>query len=168
MAKEINVVSRERVERYEGVIIVFNALFHEVKELGKKKPDATLSKTKVHHINRVLDDVKFVIDGEPESKYCELLETETMPQFGDAILIMAQFDGALKAFRSRHYGTAYGSIHSDWYYEDIFGEDEDENEDEDSASAEDEEDDGEDGEGEGEDGEGEGDEEEENDDNDDR
>lgn len=144
MAKEINVVSRERVERYEGVIIVFNALFREVKELGKKKPEATLSKTKVHHINRVLDDVKFVIDGEPESKYCELLETETMPQFGDAILIMAQFDGALKAFRGRHYGTAYGSIHSDWYYEDIFGEDADgDDENADEAEDEDETDEGE-------------------------
>ena len=130
MAKEINVVSRERVERYEGVIIVFNALFREVKELGKKKPEATLSKTKVNHINRVLDDLKFVVDGEPEAKYCEVLESETMPQFGDAILIMAQFDGALKAFRGRHCGSAHGSIHSDWYYEDIFNED-DEGEEED-------------------------------------
>ena len=99
-------VKTERVERYNGVKLIFDTLYHEIKELGKKKPETTLSKAKVAQINRVLEDAQFVIADEPEKKYCDLLEADLTPQFSDALIIMAQFEGALKAFRSRHYGKA--------------------------------------------------------------
>lgn len=118
-------IERKRVESYQGVIAIFNALFREVKDLSKKKPEATLNKTKVNQINRVLQDAKAVVESEPEAKYCDLLETEDLPQYSDAILVMAQFDGALKAFRSRHYGPIdQHGIQQDWYYDDEYAQDE--------------------------------------------
>jgi hypothetical protein len=125
-------VERKRVESYEGLIAIFNALLKEVKDLSKKNPEVTLNKTKVNQINRVLEDAKSVIESEPEAKYCDLLETEVLPQYSDAILVMAQFDGALTAFQSRHYGTVDETgINHDWYYDDVYAAEDVGDEDED-------------------------------------
>jgi hypothetical protein len=69
---------------YSGVISIFNALYIELKELAKKKPEATLSKMKVMHINRVLQDARLVVEQEPEVKYLDLLDSEALPQYSDA------------------------------------------------------------------------------------
>jgi hypothetical protein len=89
---------------YDAVIGVFTGLFKELKELAKKKPEATLSASKVKIINRVLVDVRDCLQGEPEHKYLDLLDDETLPQYSDAILILSQHQGALKAFRARCFG----------------------------------------------------------------
>ena len=115
---EIVPVRDELVDLYNGVISIFEALYAEIKELGRKKPEATLSKLKVTHINRVLQDAKLVVQEEPEVKYLDLLDGETLPQYGDAIIVMAQYDGALTAFRGRHHGALpwHDSVDDDdWY-----------------------------------------------------
>lgn len=94
----------EKVRQYEAVIGVFTELFKELKDLGKKKPEATLSVSKVKLINRVLADVMALLEGAPDHKYLDLLESDALPQYGDAILILSQYDGALKSFYERHYG----------------------------------------------------------------
>jgi hypothetical protein len=109
-------VKVESVERYEGVVSVFVALYAEIKELGKKKPETTLSAFKVRQVNRVLTDVRSAVEEEPEAKYLELLDDAALPQYGDAILLMAQFDGALKAFKNRHHGYQSALHESDWLY----------------------------------------------------
>jgi len=96
--------TREKADAFEAVIGVFTELFKELKDLGKKKPDATLGTSKVRIINRVLTDIRGCLKGEPERKYLDLLDDETLPQYSDAILILSQYEGALKAFRERHYG----------------------------------------------------------------
>jgi hypothetical protein len=96
--------TNEKVMGYNSCINVFNQLFKELKELTKKKPDTTLSKTKVKIINRVLDDVRAFLDGEPEYKYLDTLDDDDLPQYGDAVLILSQYEGAITAFRDRHYG----------------------------------------------------------------
>lgn len=105
--------TREKADQFDSVISVFTALLREVKELGKKKPDATLSKSKVALLNRVLIDARQVLAGEAESKYLELLEEDDLPQYSDAILVMSQFEGALTAFRDRHYGYSNGE--TQWF-----------------------------------------------------
>jgi hypothetical protein len=97
-------IKREKAETYDAVIGVFDQMFKELKELGKKKPEATLSAGKVKLINRVLVDAAKCLEGAPDHKYLDLLDDEALPQYGDAILVLSQYDGALRAFRSRHYG----------------------------------------------------------------
>ena len=103
MAREYYTTTQQ-ADAYDGVISVFTELFKELKELGKKKPEATLSASKVKIINRVLVEVRDCLQGEPEHKYLDLLDDEALPQYSDAILILSQHDGALKAFRARCFG----------------------------------------------------------------
>src|SRR5690606_8575643 len=97
-------ITEEKVQSYEQVIGVFSELFKELKELGKKKPDMTLSAAKVKLINRVLDDVRVTLVDAPDAKYLDKLDDDALPQYSDAILILSQYEGALKAFKERHFG----------------------------------------------------------------
>jgi hypothetical protein len=106
---ELFYTTEEKAALYDSVIDVFRELFKELKDLGKKKPEATLSPTKVKLINRVLEDVIACLEGESFAKYLELLDDESLPQYGDAILILSQHEGALQAFRVRHYGYYDGT-----------------------------------------------------------
>ena len=107
--------TRGKVDAFDSVIGVFTELFKELKDLGRKKPDTTLSASKVKIINRVLEDVRACLTGEPDHKYLDLLDDETLPQYSDAILILSQHEGALKSFKLRHYGWDPDSHENDWF-----------------------------------------------------
>ena len=105
--------TQDKADAYDAIHPVFEALFREVKDLGKKKPEATLSESKIKLINRVLADARDLLSDTPNVKYLELLDEDVAPQFGDAILALAQFEGALSTFHSRHHGWN-GTTH-DWF-----------------------------------------------------
>ena len=108
MATDRTPTSQSNVEAYEGTHRVFSSLFVETKELSKKKPDAVLSKGKVALINRVLSDIIAFLTEEPEHKYLGLLDDDELPQNSDVVLLMSQFDAALKGFKDRHFGYEFG------------------------------------------------------------
>lgn len=110
--------TEDKVDAFESFIEIFTKLFAELKDLGKKKPEAVLSTSKVKIINRILVDIKECLENEPDAKYLDLLDDDTLPQYGDAILIMAQFEGALEAFKERHYGYQSSIGSSAWYLRD--------------------------------------------------
>lgn len=103
MTKFEHVTTDAAVKTYKSANGVFEALLGEVRELSKKKPDATLSKSKVTLINAVLSDLLTILNSEPEGKYLHALEDENLPQVSDALMMMAQFNAALIAFRARYY-----------------------------------------------------------------
>ena len=96
--------TREKADAYDNVAPVFKSVYEEIQELCKKKPEATLNKTKIALINRILIDVKGFLEGLPVTKYLELLEDDDLPQYSDVVLVLAQYDAGLKQFRNRHYG----------------------------------------------------------------
>jgi len=96
------------VKTYDASRAVFTALLAEVRELSKKKPEATLSAGKVRIINRVLQDLLTILKGEPEGKYLDELDDDALPQVSDALLIMVQFEAAANAFFRRYYQRVYG------------------------------------------------------------
>lgn len=100
----------QRTALYESVKDIFNSVFSEIQGMAKKKPDGTLSKTKIIHLNRILTDIKLIFDGYPEAKYLDLLDDDELPQLSDALLILAQYDGALKSFHNKHWKFAGGSL----------------------------------------------------------
>ncbi len=79
-------------------------MYREMQDLSKKKPDGTLNATKVKIINRLLNDIKIVLADEPDSKYLDLLDDETLPQYSDVALILSQFSASIKMFREKYYG----------------------------------------------------------------
>lgn len=100
------------VETFKSANNVFSALLREVRELSKKKPDATLSGSKVKIINTVLSDLLTFLSVEPEGKYLETIEDDKLPQVSDALMMMAQFEAALNGFQKRYYQTVGGDAYS--------------------------------------------------------
>ncbi len=102
MAKKSNNTSLptiKQVEKYEMLTELTGALYIEMKEFSKKKPDEPLNKFKVKNVNRVLEQVKDVLSLQPTSAFLDLLDDETLPSNSDAILIIAQYKAALQRFK---------------------------------------------------------------------
>jgi len=97
-------ITQEKVDAYDSFFEVFSHLYKELKVLGNKKPAETLSESKVKIVNRLLEDIREALKGETEFKYLDLLDNEALPQYSDAILILSQYEGALKGFKGRCYG----------------------------------------------------------------
>jgi len=97
-----DVTNDESVAIYEASVEIFAGLIREIRELSKKKPDAIMSAGKVKLINRVLTDLKSVLQAEPEGKYLDILSDEDLPQFSDAVLVMVQYETTLLKFSKRY------------------------------------------------------------------
>ena len=102
MSEFDHITTNAAVAIFEASGGVFAGLLSEMRELSKKKPDVTLNNSKVQLLNRVLDDVLAILSDEPEGKYLHLLDNDELPQNSDAVLMMAQFERALFAFKDRY------------------------------------------------------------------
>jgi hypothetical protein len=116
MSDIVGRTSEASVAVYKSASAVFDALLREVRELSKKKPDATLSKSKVELINAILVDLLSILAGEPEGKYLRALEDEALPQSSDALLMMVQFDAALKGFKKRYYRRFGSGLEAEYHW----------------------------------------------------
>lgn len=108
--------TREQAETIELVYPLVTAVTAEMRELSKKKQDGILSQLKVKSINRLLEDVKSVLGDDPSVRYLDLLELDDLPQNSDAVLVLAQWEAALKQYKDKHYGWD-GSAHV-WFLKD--------------------------------------------------
>lgn len=107
--------SRENVEKFEMLFPLLNSLLEEIREFSKKKPDGVLSKLKVGTVNRILKDVKEFLTSDPSVAYLDLLDDETLPQNGDATLILGQFRAAMVQYKRKHYGYNSNDHEHGWY-----------------------------------------------------
>ena len=103
MIDKTKVTTEEAVSTYLATNNIFLGLLKEIRELSKKKPDAVLSVGKVKIVNRVLKDLKEILDVEPEGKFLDILDDSELPQTSDAVLVMVQFETALASFEGRYY-----------------------------------------------------------------
>ena len=124
MTQAYNYTTNAKVEAFNASSGVFAGLMHEMRELSKKKPDATLSKNKVRILNRVLTDIVSVLQDEPEAKYLESLDDDELPQNSDAVLVMVQHEKALAAFKKRYLVYVHG-IGERWRTEEGYEVDDD-------------------------------------------
>ena len=109
MSSEFDAVTNDdAVATYEATQPVFKGLVREVRELSRKKPEATMSEQKVKIVNRVLGDLLAILKEEPEGKYLELLSDHSLPQVSDGVLMMVQFETALGAFKARYFRRVFG------------------------------------------------------------
>lgn len=104
-----DVTTDAAVSTYQASTPIFEGLIKEIRELSRKKPDATMSAGKVKIINRVLNDLLQPLKPEPAGKYLEALDDESLPQVSDAVLIMVQFESALDSFKSKYYRYIKGN-----------------------------------------------------------
>jgi len=106
--------SAAKVQLYVTTSPLLKAMQEELREFAKKKPEATLSKSKVSLINRLFSDVKELLKDEDTSKYLDPLDEETLPQYSDVVLIGSQYLAALDAFHDRYFTRVPGSHGSGW------------------------------------------------------
>src|ERR1022692_831049 len=78
-------------------------MLEELRKFALKKPEATLSKQKVLIVNRLLTDLKTLLADEPNSKYLDLLTDDDLPQYSDVVLILSQYEAAMKSFSTRYH-----------------------------------------------------------------
>jgi len=116
----IPLVSKETVTEYTMLYPILSSLFVEIKELSKKKQDGLLNEIKVRMTNRVLEKVKYILKDDPTNQFLDLLDNDNLPSNSDAVLIIAQYQGAMEQFRKRHQHYSKGT----YYWN--FGEDDDE------------------------------------------
>ncbi|MBZ9806940.1 hypothetical protein [Mesorhizobium sp. ESP-6-2] len=90
------------VDIYKASTPIFEGILSEVRELSRKKPEATMSASKVKLVNRVLVDLLVVLKSEPAGKYLDELDEDALPQMSDAVLNMVQFEKALDAFKGKY------------------------------------------------------------------
>lgn len=93
----------QKVLTYETCTQLLESMLTQIKELAKKKPDAVMSKANVTRVNRLLTDLRECLKDENSSKYLDLLDEDTLPQYSDALIIMSQFQAALQAFHARYF-----------------------------------------------------------------
>lgn len=109
MSEFEHVTTVAAIEVYQSCTPIFEGILKEVRELSKKKPEATMSASKVKIVNRVLNDLLVILKDEPAGKYLEELDDEALPQMSDAVLTMVQFESALASFYARYKQDVHGA-----------------------------------------------------------
>jgi hypothetical protein len=105
-----------QADRYQLLYPLLTSILIEVKEFSKKKQDEPLNKLKVAMINKILSQIKKdVLNDDPSLEFLDLLDDETLPTNSDAVLIIAQYDGAMKQFKAKHFG--YDGNNQRWFTE---------------------------------------------------
>lgn len=99
------VTTEKCIQAFTATSPIFEGLIREVRELSRKKPDATMSVSKVKMINLVLVDLLTFLENEPTGKYLSPLDEVALPQVSDAVLTMVQFETAVDAFEKRYNKT---------------------------------------------------------------
>lgn len=105
--------TKQKVHVYETTAPLLAAMYMQIQELCKKKPEATLNANKVSLINRLLTDIKELLANEPANKYLDLIDDEQLPQYSDVVLILSQYSAAMERFLA-HYKELDLSGHGDW------------------------------------------------------
>jgi hypothetical protein len=75
--------------------------------LSKKKNDGHLNPMKIKMINRVLEPLNKLFKNEPSYPFLDLLIEEDLATNSDVVLIISQYETAIKEFKNMH---CYGDV----------------------------------------------------------
>jgi chromatin segregation and condensation protein Rec8/ScpA/Scc1 (kleisin family) len=101
--KKAHLPTEAEIEKFEMLDKLTDSIYTEMKEFSKKKPDEPLNKFKVKSVNRVLEQVKAILQNEPTVEFLDLLDDESLPSNSDSILILSQFMASMKQFHSKYW-----------------------------------------------------------------
>ncbi len=110
-----------QAEQFEMLYSLLETIVVDMKNFAKKKPDEILNKVKVNTINKILIQIKDFLTSYPINKFLELLDDETLPTNSDTVLIIGQFDSAMKQFKSKYYGWDKEERVNRWFTKEIPG-----------------------------------------------
>ncbi len=103
--------TEEQVRKFEFLSPMLDSALSEMREFAKKKQDGIVSETKIKILNRLLTDIRTVLEQEASLAYLDLLSIDSLPQNSDAVIMLGQYRAALDSFRKRHYRMVnYNSV----------------------------------------------------------
>ena len=97
-----NYPTRAIVKEYFLLSELLNSIYLEMKEFSKKKPEDLLNEFKVKNVNRVLSQIKTLLNNEPTSQFLEILDNDNLPSNSDAILVIGQFKASMNRFFDKY------------------------------------------------------------------
>ena len=97
-------ISRSQADQWEVLNPLLDAMYVEIKDLSKKKPDAPVSGGKIKMINRLLESCRTVLEGEASLEFLDLLEPDEIPEASDVAIVLSQYKAAFDQFHSQHHG----------------------------------------------------------------
>lgn len=89
---------------YDRFVPMLDAAHREMTELSKKKQDGIVNTFKIKMLNRLLSELSKVIADDPSYAFVDMLDEETLPQNSDAVIVLSQWQAALRQYRGRHHG----------------------------------------------------------------
>jgi hypothetical protein len=101
--------TEEQAAAYDRLVPMLVAAHREMSELSKKKQDGVVNTLKITMLNRLLSELSKVIADDPSYAFVDMLDTETLPQNSDAVLVLSQWQAALSQYKERHHG--YDNVH---------------------------------------------------------
>ena len=97
-----------QVARYELISPMIDALYGDMQDLSKKKPDGPVNQTKVRVINRLLSAVRELLKSHASLEFLDLLSEEDLPSSSDCTLILGQYQASMTRFKAQYYGLYDG------------------------------------------------------------
>jgi hypothetical protein len=107
--------TEEQAATYDRLVPMLEAAHREMTELSKKKQDGIVNTLKIKMLNRLLAELGKIIESDPSHAFVDMLDEETLPQNSDAVLILSQWQAALKQYKDRHYGKDKVTYESRWF-----------------------------------------------------
>jgi hypothetical protein len=107
--------TEEQAATYDRLVPMLEAAHREMTELSKKKQDGVLNTFKIKTLNRLLGELSKIIEKDPSHGFVDMLDEETLPQNSDAVLLLSQWQAALKQYQDRHYGYDSAGQTSRWF-----------------------------------------------------
>lgn len=107
--------TNEQAATYDRLVPMLGAAHREMTELSKKKQDGVVNALKIKMLNRLLGELSKVIERDPSHTFVDMLDEDTLPQNSDAVLVLSQWQAALKQFKERHHGYDASRHEGRWF-----------------------------------------------------
>lgn len=107
--------TEEQAATYDRLVPMLEAAHREMTELSKKKQDGIVNTLKIKMLNRLLSELSKIIESDPSHAFVDMLDEEALPQNSDAVLILSQWQAALKQYKDRHHGRDKATHQLRWF-----------------------------------------------------
>ncbi|GII85786.1 hypothetical protein Ssi03_37760 [Sphaerisporangium siamense] len=105
----------EQAATYDRLVPMLEAAHREMTELSKKKQDGIVNTLKIKMLNRLLSELSKVIENDPSYTFVDMLDEETLPQNSDVVLVLSQWQAALRQYKGRHHGYDSSEHAERWF-----------------------------------------------------
>jgi hypothetical protein len=100
---------------FDRLVPMLEAAHREMGELSKKKQDGLVNSLKIRNLNRLLTELRKLLEKDPSQGFVELIDEETLPQNSDVVLLLSQWQAALSQYKKRHYGWDVSIVKDRWF-----------------------------------------------------